>query len=216
MTAQAVTPLSPTTVFSEQFDADDSKVSIGQREVAPGLTASPTGRSTRTYLSSLVGLPSNPCRTMNWVKPNFGWPAASSKKYSLALFPGAAPALQKSAALASVIGGSFRQVPACQPELTVGSCGLLDSITAEVSAAAKAGIRSRMNPIARATSTPTTEKVIHASPHDECLLQKHIPSMTLPESWYPSQYFLVMSLTWSGLTQSTDSRMMGSEMESAK
>jgi hypothetical protein len=90
------------------------------------------------------------------------------------------------------------QVPACHPEFTAGSCGLLVSITEEVSAAAKAGIRSSVKAIARAIPTQATEKVIHTSPYDASFLQKSIPSTTLPEIQYPSQYFLVMSFSWSG------------------
>src|SRR5690349_19069351 len=104
---------------------------------------------------------------MNWVKPKFGWAEASSKKNS----PGSLSTLQKSDASASVIGGSFLQVPACQPESSFGSCGLLGAITEAVSAAASgaATAKSRANPT---QITEKTEKAIEASPNAASLLQK--------------------------------------------
>ena len=57
--------------------------------------------------------------TMNWVKPKFGWAAAVSKNWL-------GVATEHSAGAS---GGSALQVPACQPESTLGSCGLLGAMT---------------------------------------------------------------------------------------
>jgi hypothetical protein len=82
------------------------------------------------------------------------------------------------AAFAVVIGGSFLQVPACQPDSTVGSWGSLGAITDAVSAAARAGITAAE---ARAIPTQITKKVIQASPHAASLLQKSIPNQFYPK-----------------------------------
>ncbi len=59
------------------------------------------------------------------MKPKFGWAAAVSKKN----VAGSLSTLQKSAGFGSVIAGSCLQVPACHPESTLGSWGLLGAMT---------------------------------------------------------------------------------------
>ena len=95
-----------------QPEAPASKTVSLQRAVAPGLTLSPTGRSTRTVFSSSTGVsPGGSFLMMNWVKPQLGWAPAVSKNWS-------GVAIEQSSAPGS--GGSALQVPACQPESTDG------------------------------------------------------------------------------------------------
>ncbi len=110
---------------------------------------------------------------MNWVKPKLGWADASSKKNS----PGLLSTLQNEAAVGVVIGGSFLQVPACQPDSIVGAWGLLGAITEAVSAEAGTGIA----PVPRPIPTQITKKVIQASPNAASLLQKSIPNQPYPK-----------------------------------
>src|SRR4051794_5516798 len=100
----------PTFVVGGQLLGLASPVAVGHCGVACGLTLSPTGRSTWTVFSSPIGSSGPPTgsgitdglfRTMNWVKPTCGWPAAFSKNW-----PGVAT---------EQTGVSVVQVPACQP-----------------------------------------------------------------------------------------------------
>ena len=176
-----MTVLSPTCdPTASQLAADASKVARSQRGVAPGLTLSPTGRSTRTSFSSPTGFSSGPgslCLTMNWVKPTGGWPAASSKNW-----PGVAT-LQ--------VGVSTVQVPACQPESTVGLSGSLGAMMPPVLALASGAESASASKRCDTTATRRyMRRPISISP------PRIHPTPRLPEIDDMNQYFLVSSSPW--------------------
>src|SRR5215469_4997115 len=125
---EAVTSLLPTSDPTGQPEAPASNTVSLQRTVAPGLTLSPTGRSTLTVFSSSTGVsPGGSFLMMNCVNPQFGCAPAVSKNC-------AGVAIEQSSAPGS--GGSALQVPACQPESTEGCAGSLGAMMSPVSASA--------------------------------------------------------------------------------